>query len=85
MTELMQLPLHVLEQAKQHARRRGHAGLPGAGPKGETCRSCAHYTHQGNTAGSYPKCGLVRAHWTRGPGTDIRARDPACEKWTPPA
>lgn len=81
MTELMQLPLHVIEQAKRHTRRRGHAGDPGSGPKGQTCRSCEHYTHQGNVAGSYPKCGLVRANWTRGPGTDIRARDPACDKW----
>jgi hypothetical protein len=85
MTELMQLPLHVIEQAKRHARRRGHAGSPGSGPEGKTCRSCAHYTHQGNVQGSYPKCGLVRASWTRGPGTDIRARDPACDKWEPPS
>jgi hypothetical protein len=26
----------------------------------------------------------MRAQWTGGPGTDIRRRDPACQKWEEP-
>ncbi len=59
---------------------KGHAAKPGSGPVGETCRSCKHYTLR-EWAGTYRKCGLMRAHWTGGGGSDIRARDPACSKW----
>lgn len=66
------------------SRTRGFAGRPGAGPAGETCRSCRHYAHnhgyEGRSKG-YPKCWLMRAIWTNGPGTDIRAGSAACEKW----
>lgn len=58
---------------------RGYAAAPGSGPAGETCRTCAHYCHR--ESGKYRKCGLVEARWTRGPGTDILARAPACEMW----
>lgn len=57
---------------------------PGTGPEGKCCRHCAHYAHMYGTAGSYPKCGLMRAVWTRGYGTDIRARSPACSKFEEP-
>jgi hypothetical protein len=60
---------------------KGHASLPGSGPSGETCRSCKHKAYQGGCAGDYIKCGLMRANWTRGRATDIRARDAACDKW----
>jgi len=63
---------------------KGYAARPGTGPVGETCRSCTHYTHQRNSKGrgaAYPKCGLMRALWSHGPGTDIRAKSLACEKW----
>ena len=84
MSELFTLPQHVLDAAALRARLkiRGHAGQPGAGPAGETCRSCAHYTqNSGRTAKVYRKCGLMRAHWTGGPGSDVKAGDPACPKW----
>lgn len=84
MTDLLTLPAHVLAAAAlaERHRIRGHAGQPGAGPAGETCRSCGNYTHnQGDTARSYRKCGLMRAKWTGGPGSDVRAGDPACPKW----
>lgn len=29
----------------------------GSGPKGETCRTCAHYVRRGSGAGVYRKCG----------------------------
>lgn len=61
--------------------RRGlHAAEPGTGPEGETCGTCAHLVRK-HMAKTYLKCGLCRARWTCGGGTDIRARDPACSKW----
>lgn len=46
---------------------------------GLRCRSCEHLTHQGGTSGSYLKC---EAHLiTRGPGTDVRAWWPACNRY----
>ena len=70
----------VLPPRKSTEPRRGHAARPGTGPAGETCKSCEHYTLR-HFAKTYRKCGLVRAAWTRGPGTDIRAKDPACQFW----
>ncbi|MCR9218948.1 MAG: hypothetical protein NXI21_01860 [Alphaproteobacteria bacterium] len=60
-------------------RRRGHAGQPGRGPEGKTCRDCAHYCRVKGGARRHLKCGLMEPHWTRGPGSDIRAKDPACQ------
>jgi hypothetical protein len=59
----------------------GYAWKPGTGPAGETCKTCAHYTRVQH-AKVYLKCGLMRSVWTNGPGTDIKASSPACEKWT---
>lgn len=61
-----------------------YAGHPGAGPPGETCRTCAHYRSVGGGSRTYPKCNLIRHRWTGGPGTDIKAKTPACEKWEKP-
>jgi hypothetical protein len=63
---------------------KGYAAPPGTGPAGETCKTCAHYTHSRNSEGrgrKFPKCGLMRRLWTHGPGTDIKASSPACRKW----
>ena len=59
---------------------RGYAAMPGTGPAGETCKSCRHYVIK-QMAKAYRKCGLRRAVWTGGAGTDIRASAPACSKW----
>lgn len=59
---------------------RGYAAIPGTGPDGETCRSCASYVHVGKGR-QYAKCELMRHNWTHGPGTDILARSPACARW----
>jgi hypothetical protein len=59
---------------------KAHPAKPGSGPDGETCKSCRHI-HRSEMAKTYLKCWLMRAQWTGGPGTDIRARDPACSKW----
>ncbi|AOJ09646.1 hypothetical protein [Burkholderia mayonis] len=61
---------------------KGYAALPGTGPAGETCKTCAHRRSTGNShARVYWKCGLMQHHWTGGPGTDIRMRSPACRQW----
>jgi hypothetical protein len=60
---------------------KGYAARPGSGPAGETCRTCSHYAHKGTGNRSYPACGLMRAVWTSGPGTDIKAKSPACVLW----
>jgi hypothetical protein len=85
MTELFTLPPHAIEAAKLRARHkiRGHAAQPGTGPTGETCKSCRHYAHK-VMANTYRKCVLRQNDWTGGPGTDVRAGDPACAKWESP-
>lgn len=59
---------------------KGHAAMPGGGPKGETCGTCDHLVRN-RMSKTYLKCGLVC--WTCGPATDIRAKDPACARWEP--
>lgn len=62
----------------------GYAKQPGSGPVGETCGSCDHYTRVRIRSGRcYRKCGLMEAHWTNGPGTDIKKKTPACSMWKP--
>lgn len=62
----------------------GYAALPGTGPEGKTCRDCKHKQTQSNTgAKSWIKCVLMRAAWTHGPGSDIRAGSPACRRFEP--
>lgn len=59
---------------------RGHVMPPGSGPQGETCGSCGHLVRK-RMSGTYLKCGLNRANWTGGGGSDVRARDAACSSW----
>lgn len=70
----------ALTQPKHVSRGRGYAAAPGTGPAGETCKSCAHYSGH-RMSKIYRKCGLMRAFWTGGPGTDIKAKSPACKHW----
>lgn len=58
----------------------GYAAKPGTGPDGEDCGTCRHIERI-RYAKTYLKCGLMRHVWTGGPGTDIRAGSPACDKW----
>jgi hypothetical protein len=55
----------------------GYAAQPGTGPAGKTCRQCRYFTHV-HKASVYRKCLRMRAQWTGGPGTDIKASAPAC-------
>lgn len=58
----------------------GYAGIPGSGPEGKTCRTCKNCVRTGNR-GKFLKCLLLKHAWTHGPGTDIKARTPACSKF----
>lgn len=80
--QLMVLPPHIeatVTYAAKVKRKGLYAARPGTGPVGETCGSCKHIVRAWN--GRYRKCDLVRRLWTHGPGTDIKARSPACSKW----
>lgn len=60
----------------------GYAALPGSGPEGKTCRDCQHKLTLSNTGNkTWIKCELMRAAWTHGPGSDIRAGSPACRRF----
>jgi hypothetical protein len=59
----------------------GYAGSPGAGPAGETCKSCAFLRRTGSSARAYLKCGHQLGRVSHGAATDIRASAPACEYW----
>ena len=58
-------------------------GVSGRGPQGETCRTCKHKTYNSTGVNNYLKCGVMMHAWTNGPGTDIKASWPACERWRP--
>ena len=60
----------------------GYAAKPGTGPSGEDCGTCRHLERI-RYAKTYLKCGLMRQVWSHGPGTDVRAGSPACDKWAP--
>ena len=80
--EPSQMPLMVLpESARKRVKMRGHAAIPGTGPEGETCGSCASY-HVKRMAKTYRKCLLKKAAWTGGSRTDVRKGDAACAKWS---
>ena len=61
---------------------KGYAALPGSGPAGETCGSCANLVRR-QMARTYLKCGLMQRGWTRGAASDVQARSPACSRWQP--
>jgi hypothetical protein len=61
---------------------KGYAAVPGTGPEGKTCRDCKHKQTMSNTGNkSWIKCDLMKAAWTHGPGSDIRAGSPACRRF----
>lgn len=59
---------------------KGYAATPGTGPSRETCKTCKHIMRK-SMAKTYLKCGLMKPFWTGGPGSDIRAKSPACKQW----
>lgn len=69
-------------RGKHYVQPRGYAHPPGTGPEGETCGTCKHMARN-KWSKVYLKCDLARHLWTHGPGSDIRARSPACKAWEP--
>lgn len=55
--------------------------LPGTGPQGETCRTCIHAAKIQYHDNAYHKCDLMKNLWTHGPGSDIKLKWEACDKW----
>jgi hypothetical protein len=72
---------HDGAQKRKPTQPKGYAARPGSGPAGETCGTCAHYLRVEGGNRAFPKCALMRRHWTHGPGSDIRRAAAACEKW----
>lgn len=68
------------QSTRPRLKKGGYADHPGTGPEGETCKSCQHLARV-EYANVYLKCALMRAKWTGGGGTDVKARAPACSKW----
>ena len=60
---------------------KAYAGMPGAGPDDKSCRHCKHYCRVRHNTKVHLKCGLQQEIWTHGPGTDIKAATPACDKF----
>lgn len=75
------LPEHAAPDKPVRVKAKGlYAALPGTGPVGETCRTCANLSAQ-QMSNRWYKCELTRPWWTGGVGTDVKARSPACSKW----
>lgn len=67
----------TLKDSKGRTRRRRPFWMDvGKGPEGKTCADCGQRQRRANT---WFKCGLAQN--TRGPGTDIGARDQACARF----
>ena len=80
-TDLWNQPLGAFKRkGKRDESARGYASRPGSGPAEESCKTCKHLCRI-SYAKTYLKCGLVKHAWTRGPGSDIRAKSPACQLW----
>lgn len=84
MPDLFILPPSALAHARLRAqlKRRGHAGQPGEGPAGETCKSCRWIKGVMGGNKRFSKCRHRTApRMTNGTASDIQQRDPACGKW----
>jgi hypothetical protein len=63
----------------------GYAHLPGTGPAGETCGTCANCRIRENPTHTarYYKCALMVAIWTHGRASDVLVTSPACSAHQP--
>lgn len=52
-----------------------YGDIPGTGPAGATCKTCAFLRYTGNVK-HYPKCGKTK--YTHGDATTIKTSSPAC-------
>ena len=81
MNDLFGIPIFEPAPKKKGTKANGYAARPGSGPVGETCRSCINYRSVHGHQRPYLKCALCQKNWTNGPGTDIKAKSPACFFW----
>ena len=72
------LPVQI--KRRRESEPRGYPAMPGTGPAGMRCKDCENYVIR-RLSKDYRKCQLMRAVWTGGAGTDIRANSPACSKF----
>ena len=70
----------LLLKNRKTTQPKGYAAQPGSGPKGETCKTCAHLVRK-RYSRYHLKCWQNRGRWTNGPGSDIKASAPACRLW----
>lgn len=89
-TDLFGVPVADSQLPRVGARKanagkpQGYAAPPGTGPRGETCSSCEFAIRQQGGRKYYWKCRMLlrlRVKWTRGYGTDILLKSPACKHW----
>jgi hypothetical protein len=78
--DLSQQRASTMRREAEIAKGRHPFGGPLREPHDETCGSCAHCTAVEFNR-TYHKCALMRASWTKGPGSDLRKKWPACERW----
>jgi len=57
--------------------KNGYANIPGTGPPGETCKTCAFVRKRGR----FYKCKIMCHRWTNSYGTDVLLKSPACRRW----
>lgn len=69
------------EAPKQFKPSIGYAGMPGAGPAGEACKSCKWRKRVQHGVRCFNKCGHARGYDSRSEASDIRVSMPACEYW----
>jgi hypothetical protein len=71
----------ALRRARVLGKKHGHAGTPGEGPDQQTCGSCGQIRSRQIGPWETFKCNRMRAKWTDSSDSDVRRKDPACEKW----
>lgn len=56
-------------------------GRPLRKPEGETCGTCRRCVKNDTYNKTFYKC--AGTTWTKGPGSDLRKKWPACDQWEP--
>lgn len=87
LVKLMNGPLLHPRKSRALGRKKaspnGYPAMPGTGPAGKTCGDCAHDRRVQGGNRAYHKCAILEFRWTRGPGTDIKKKSPACALFNP--
>jgi hypothetical protein len=67
------------KKKRKQTKPNGYFKPPGSAMTAETCGSCRHSWRSCGGNKNFWKCDLVKP--TRGAGTDIRLKSPACSEW----